>query len=292
MTGPLAAPFLASWTGAPAAVPELESVLVDIVAKARVAFPGIAIANEVFVRHLAVRADPAKPILEALGSLRADDLFLACGGAAGDRQALFHFEATCLRAADASLAKRGMSSDVAEEAKQIIRERMLVGDGAPRLLDYDGRGDIRQWTRIALIREAIYLSKKEKRDSPLSDALLMIAGTDDNPEVAYFKKRYRAEYKEAFEAALGQLSSRERALLRQQYILGLNVDAIGTIYQVHRATAARWVQSAREELFSKARRELGDRLGLSRPEIENIVKMIESQLEVSLHRLLAESERR
>jgi RNA polymerase sigma-70 factor (ECF subfamily) len=283
----LATLFLGAWDHAAVSSEAIATRLAEIIAAAHTAHPGIAIGADAFVRHLATRADASKPPLEALDLLRTADLFLAAACAAGDRNAILRFESECLRHAEKGLAKRGLSADVVEEAKQNIRERLLVGGGTPRILDFDGKGDLRQWLRVALLREAIHLSKREKRDVPLTFDLFALPDADANPEVAYFKKRYRAEYKEAFEAALVQLGARERALLRQQYILGLNIDEIGAIYQVHRATAARWVQQAREELLSHARLELARRLGLSRAEIEAIVRMIESQLEVSLRRILA-----
>jgi len=192
-----------------------------------------------------------------------------------------------MRRAEGSVGRKGVSREVIEEAKQNVRERMLVGDGQPRILDYNGRGDLKNWLRVAVVREAIYLSKKADKEAPIAYELFAMADPAGDPEIGYFKARYRAEYKSAFESAITQLDARERSLLRQQYVLGMTVDQIGTIYQVHRATAARWVQSAREELLSKARLELAKRTGLSRDELESVVRMIESQLNVSLNRLLA-----
>jgi RNA polymerase sigma-70 factor, ECF subfamily len=270
---------------------EVEATLGAILAAARAAHPAVVLSDPDAVRHLASRLDGERPLLEALSQLRAADLFLAAASATGERQALVTFEADAMHGADGTLARRRFAPDVIEEAKQNIRERLLVGSGEstrPRILDYDGRGELKGWVAVAIVREAIYLAKKEQKTTPLDiDLLTMAEGGGDDPEVAYFKKRYRAEYKESVQAALGELTVRERALLRQQYILGMSVDAIGAIYQVHRATAARWVQAAREELLSKARLELGRRVGLARPEIEQIVRMIESQLEVSLRRILA-----
>lgn len=270
---------------------DVEAVLGDLLAAARAAHPSVTLSDVEVVRHFAARLEAGSPLLDALAGLRAADLFLAAACATGERQALVSFEADTMRGADGTLARRRFSADVVEEAKQNIRERLLVGSGEsarPRILDYDGRGELKGWVAVAIVREAIYLAKKEQKGTPLDlDLLTMAEGGGDDPEVAYFKKKYRAEYKDSVQAALAQLSARERALLRQQYILGMSVDAIGAIYQVHRATAARWVQSAREELLSKARLELGRRVGLARPEIEQIVRLIESQLEVSLRRILA-----
>lgn len=265
----------------------VEAALASALAAARAAHAGVALAEDAAARHFGARIDAERPLPEALAELRAPDLYLACACATGDRQALAAFEADAMHGGDGTLGRRRFDEEVIEEAKQNIRERMLVGGGAPRILDFDGRGELRAWMGVAIVREAIYLAKKAQKDAPVDFDFVAIAEAGDDPEVAYFKKRYRAEYKESFQAALAELGARERALLRQQYILGMSVDAIGAVYQVHRATAARWVQAAREELLSKARMELGRRVGLARPEIEQIVRLIESQLEVSLRRILA-----
>lgn len=58
----------------------------------------------------------------------------------------------------------------------------------------------------------------------------------------------------AFRDAVNALTSRERNLLRYHYLSDLSIDQIGTLYHVHRATAARWVAQARERLISDTRK--------------------------------------
>jgi RNA polymerase sigma-70 factor (ECF subfamily) len=282
---PLANASLESCKVGWADVAGLERDLALLVQKARAIYPGLAVDDATFVRHLGDRIGEAGPA--ELANVNVPDLLLARACARGEHAAILVFEDQCMRRAEGAIARKGVSRDVIEEAKQNVRERMLVGDGVPRILDYNGKGELKHWLRVAVVREAIYLSKKADRDVGITYELFTVADPTDSPEVNYFKARYRAEYKVAFEAAIAQLGSRERSLLRQQYVLGMTVDQIGTIYQVHRATAARWVQSAREDLLAKARFELGQRTGLSRSELENIVRLIESQLNVSLNRLLS-----
>lgn len=284
---PLATAFLTTYTGIADDRDVLESMLVGILREARTTYPRVALEDAVYASHLGQRLEAGKPVFDALAEVHTSDLFLARACAAGNAQALSIFEQQCMRGSEGSVRRRGVSDEAIEEAKQNVRERMLAGDGAPRILDYNGRGDLRRWLRVAVVREAIYLAKRAEKHAPLAYDLLSIPASSDDPEVGYFKAHYRAEYKAAFGEAIALLTARERSLLRQQYVLGMTVDEIGTVYQVHRATAARWVQSAREELLSKARLELAKRVGLSRAELENIIRMIESQLHVSLSRLLA-----
>jgi RNA polymerase sigma-70 factor (ECF subfamily) len=268
-----------------------EAALIETIAAARATFPGLSPDDASYVRHLGPRLDASRPLREALRALHTDDLLLACACSAGDRHAILTFEEQCVRSATTALRKRGISPEIVEEAKQNIREKMLVGDGSPRILLYDGVGALREWLRVALVREAVHLSKREGRNEPLTYELFTVPAAGDTPELSYFKRRYRKEYKEAFTVAIAGLDANERLLLRQQLILGMSIDELGAIHRVHRATAARWVSAAREKLLSGARRELVKRLGIAEAEVQAVVRMIESQLDVSLGRLLAASRR-
>ncbi len=82
------------------------------------------------------------------------------------------------------------------------------------------------------------------------------------------------------------LSPGERNLLRQHFSDGLTVDEIGALHGVHRATAARRVAKARSQLFAGTRRTLMDNLGLNRSELDSVMRMIESNVHVSVQRNL------
>ena len=87
--------------------------------------------------------------------------------------------------------------------------------------------------------------------------------------------------------AIGDLPARQRSLLALAIVKGLGVDRIGAIYGVHRATAARWVVAARQELTRAVRRALHVRLRVPDHEIGDMVPLVESQLELSLERILS-----
>jgi RNA polymerase sigma-70 factor, ECF subfamily len=75
-------------------------------------------------------------------------------------------------------------------------------------------------------------------------------------------------------------------LLRYSVIDGWNVDRIAELYGVHRATAARRVAAAREQLGESIRAELAARLEISTDEVDSIVRLVQSRVDVSLARLL------
>jgi RNA polymerase sigma-70 factor (ECF subfamily) len=67
---------------------------------------------------------------------------------------------------------------------------------------------------------------------------------------------------------------------------GLSIDAIGSSFRVHRATAARWLGSIRAKLDRETRRLLRERKGLTDPEFDSLVRLVESRIQVSFRRVL------
>jgi hypothetical protein len=93
------------------------------------------------------------------------------------------------------------------------------------------------------------------------------------PDGHDLKRLYRDELKAAFAAAVAALPDRERAVLRYHLIDGLAIDAIGAVYQVHRATAARWLSGARDQLAAGTRRALMQRLKIDLSEVDSLMRL-------------------
>jgi RNA polymerase sigma-70 factor (ECF subfamily) len=114
--------------------------------------------------------------------------------------------------------------------------------------------------------------------------------SDHNPELLVMKARYRDEFREAFGEAVARLAPRDRNLLRYQLLDGLTTHQIGTIYRVHRVTITRWLKKARDNLLEETRSLLIARLRVEPQEFNSIMGLIQSQLDLSLSRVLARSE--
>lgn len=292
---PLSAVFLAAQARLPperaaadlplAERPDLEAALAATIARARDAWKDVAVSDERFADFLGGRVPPSE-----LEAARAPDLWAACACGTGDGRAIAAVEARYFPDVDAALGKMGLSADRIGEVKQGLRHLLFVGDPgagtAPRITEYRGTGDLRAWLRVTAMRAALKLLRKENRETPTDDALLEARAHEDDPELAYMKAAYRASFKTAFQEALESLHARERTLLKQQIVDGLGIDELGALYQVHRATAARWVQSAREKLLTRTRRTFMLNARISSDECESIMRMVRSQLDVSLHRRL------
>lgn len=271
----------------------LEDTLRDHHERGRAAWPGVEVPPEEFAAHLArcvaaaagASGDPASE----LARLRTSDLYLALACLHGAPGAAESFERALLGEVTAAVAALRAGDDLHAEAVQRTRTRLLVGAGArpPAIGEYTGRGDLFSWTRVVAVREALALLRGRGREAgPGDEALLQMPASGDDPGLAYLKQVYRAEFREAFHAALAALGPEDRNLLRHHYLHGLTIDQLGALYQVHRATAARRLQKTREQLLLDTRRRLTGRLAVAGDELDSIMRLIASNLEVSIERFL------
>jgi RNA polymerase sigma-70 factor, ECF subfamily len=251
---------------------------------ARAAWPDVALDAERFCAFVGERAARAG----ALASLESRDLYLACACLDGDRAALLALDAL-LDEVGRKLRRLARSDDVLDEAKQLVRQVVVPRRDRPAPLDdYAGRGALGGWLRIALGRELVRLGKQGARE-PRADTAELAAAVDDHddPETTYLKTHYQHEFKEAFALAMAELEPAERRALRYSIVERLSIDDIARLDGVHRATAARQLTRARDRLTEETRRMLRERLQIGAEQLQSILRLIESQVDVSVRRLLA-----
>ena len=175
--------------------------------------------------------------------------------------------------------------EFADEVCQTLRVRLLVEDhGRVRIDDYAGRGPLRGWIGVAAVRVALNLKRGVRLDSP--DLLAELVSAEDDPELRHLKTLYRAEFRDALEAALLALPERQRAVLRLCYVDGLKLHQLARLYDVHETTASRWVSGAAAEVAADARRRLTDKLALSPSSLDSVARMVLSNLDFSIARVL------
>jgi RNA polymerase sigma-70 factor (ECF subfamily) len=66
----------------------------------------------------------------------------------------------------------------------------------------------------------------------------------------------------------------------------MSIDRLGIMYGVNRATAARWLASARGKLLETTCAEICRGLRVSKSECDSILNLVQSQLDVSVARHL------
>src|SRR5262249_38270957 len=150
----------------------------------------------------------------------------------GDAAALAAFEEAFFTEVDLAARRVGGAGPSPDELRQVLRHRLFVAEpGArPKIVEYSGRGALRIWVRIAALRTALNSAVKEAGEGALeTDALAILVGAGDDPELTYMKRVYTDAFKRAFDDAFAELESRERNLLRYAFGNGLTVDAIGAM---------------------------------------------------------------
>ncbi|MDY7231775.1 sigma factor-like helix-turn-helix DNA-binding protein [Hyalangium rubrum] len=290
MPQPLAHAFITAREGASSIEPPaaLEERLSRVWEAARAAWPGVTLEGPRFVAHLA-RHLASDSSSEALEQLHLGDLYLACACAHGVPAALAAFEARLLPEVAVAVARLKLSPAALDDVRQQLRQRMLVStaDAPARLAAYPGTGPLSGWVRAAALWLALDLQRRGAGEAHADDAALpFLVEPGDDPELAYLKTTYRAEFNAAFAQALTALAPRQRNVLRLKYLDGLSIDQLGALYGVHRATAARWALAAQEALLEETRRLLTERLRLTHSQLDSVLRLISSQIDVNLSRLL------
>jgi len=276
----------AGWSGAPEA---LEEILAAHLAAGREAWPDAVLTEAAFIRHLArvLSADAGE---EELRALRGADVYVACACVGGDEQAMRAFERRYFSEVDVAAARLRAPPQAAVEVKQMLRRILFVSEGKRGAAagSFAGRGDLRGWIRVAAVRELQRILIREKRAVSLDDdEIFDVLSPAQDPELAYLRDLYRTGFAEAVRVAMAEAPAKERALLRYHVVDGLNIDEIGRLYDVHRATVARWLEKARAGILARTRDELTRRLGISPDEVDSIIRLVRSRLDVSMERVLA-----
>lgn len=259
----------------------------SLLAGASEAWPGLHVEPE---RFLAFVSGHAAGDLGAAEGLHVADLYLAfgCGLGKGEFiQALERVHGAALR--------RGLGAPSpahgTDDFMQTLREKLFVGGGSPKILEYAGRGPLGIWLTVVAKRTFLDQVRGAQRtqDRELAhgrEAIARIERRLHAPELAYLKEKYRAEFKTAFAEAIADLDSRGRTILRLSLVQQLTHAQIASAYGVHRVTVSRWMEDARARILDGTRSRLSTRLNVEHSELTSILRLIESRMDVSLSRVL------
>jgi RNA polymerase sigma-70 factor, ECF subfamily len=280
---PLLAEFLAA-AGVRTHAASLDGALGEFLAAARRRWPSFAFEERAFVRHVGACArDGQLPALE-----HAADLLLAYACSRSLPAAIRAFQGEYAPVIERVLLHRCARADLAAEAHQIVLERLLVGDArrgaAPKIASYRGAGPLQNWVASTAATTLATLGRTETRQRELARAVHTSSALPlpHDPELDYLKRRYKVAVEQALLQALSQLGERNSILLRLSLGERMSIDALGAMYSVNRATAARWLAAARTQLVDTTKRILRARLNLSERECESVVALVQSQIEVSI----------
>ena len=272
----------------PAGLEGKEGGIGPYVAAACAAWPALAVDPADLARWVAARTSAAG---EAPPLAHAGDMCLAFACAHRVPGAVEAFHHAYDRIIARVLSRRRAQADVADDAAQIVHERLLVAaPGAlPKISEYAGTGSLKSWVSTTAATTVLMMHRaagRRREDAEVEDGAGAPVAASPLPDLAYMKARYKNELEGAVVAALARLGDRERTLLRLHLGELVSIDRIGAMYKVDRSTAARWLAAARASLIAAARGEAKDRLRLDDNECDSIAALVQSELHVSVARLL------
>ncbi len=217
----------------------------------------------------------------------AAEIYLGAACVAGSRAALAALDRAYIANVANVLAPRGLPAHAVDEIRQTVRERLLAGS-PPYLGGAVGRGSLAGLVAVIATRAALdWLrahARTANRTEPEADELV----ASGDPERDHLRARYRGEVKAAFETAARELDPRERTMLRLHLVDAMTIDDLAQLYQIHRATAARQIERARERVASGVRKLLEKTAGVRGDDLRELGELVESQLDLSLSRVLAQ----
>lgn len=268
--------------------PELELLLHNFLDDGRESWAGVSVPDDELLRHLATLIGREPQVAAELPQLRGADLYLACACARGNGRAIRALEDAFFGEVDQAVARARPAGVGVDDVRQLLREKLFVShDAQPaKIAEYSGRGELRRWVRATVTRTVLNLASRGPKESSVEDEVLAeLPGGELDPELEHLKQLYRAEFKSAFPEALATLDPDERTLLRQRYVDGLTIDQLDTVHGQHRSTVARRVAKAEASLMRAVRERLMAKLKIDQGELSSLVRLIRSQIEVSLQQV-------
>jgi len=212
----------------------------------------------------------------------AGDLYLCCACATGNTEATRSFDAEALPPVVKAINRIDSDPQFVDDVLQTLRDRLLVGP-RPKIGDYAARGPLVAWLSVAAARAALDSVRSRKaRRIPHADLPDRLAQSDTSPLDEIVKSRYADSFQSALKQAIVALPSRERNLLRLQLIGRCSIDQLGRMYLVHRATAARWLESARNRVYESVREQMKLAHHLTDGEFDSIARGVRSQLDLNI----------
>ncbi len=253
----------------------------------RAAHAGVDLSLEDFADHVS-RGGMAWPPAD---DARAADLYLACACLRRVPRAAETFMTCYVERIPSYLRRRTTSAETVREVQQQLAVRFLVGDeGRPALLEsYTGRGSLEGFVRIAAGRLAVDLLRSASRRPVSMETAVAHELIAEDIELLMLKEAYREPFRRAFAPAVAALLPDARALLRLHYVEGMTTEQLARLRKVGRATVVRRLADARDALVDALKDQLRAKVGIGDEEFDSLLRLVRSQLDLSLVRLLHET---
>ena len=215
----------------------------------------------------------------------AEDLYLALACADGNEAAIAALRDTLVPALRQALGKLGDDArddrrDRPARARDGVRRRRQARRRSRRT---PGAARLRSWLRTIGVRTGRRLLGLEARFAVRRRAAPTCPPRSATRSSSCLRERYRDQVKHAFAAAFAELAERERNVLRQYHIDGLTIDQLADALpgqpRDHGALGGRRAARGRSP---RTRKQLVEHYGIAATEVDSIIRLVRSQLDVSV----------
>jgi len=260
---------------------DLDGAVAQALEAGRAAWAGVDLPADQLTAHARqVRARPADLLRHGA------DLYLACALVGGNPAALRIFEQRLLPLLVGPVRRLGIPATSVDDVLQNVSLAVIAGP-RPRIASYAARSALFFWLRIVAIRIAVS-SVRRTPAHPAGEMLFRdLVDGGAGPELEVTKLQLGPDLQRALEESLEKLPRRSKTILRMHYLDGLNIEAIGAVYRVHRATVARWLIAIRAEVMVGLRERFLLSPQATSSDFRSIFSALRDELQLSLERVLA-----
>jgi RNA polymerase sigma-70 factor (ECF subfamily) len=197
------------------------------------------------------------------------------------------FEQRFLANVPTFIGRTAARAALADEVVHQLRTKLLIAQepARPAILSYRGEGPLGGWLRLVAVRAAYDQLRARGEEWSLEDEDTVASNMGD-PELQYLKTRYADLVSEAFSTILAGLAADERNILNQYYADGLPSEVLARLYRVDPSTIRRRLSRLRDAILEETRRLLVTRHGIAPSEVDSLILLVRSQIDLSLTRHL------
>jgi RNA polymerase sigma-70 factor (ECF subfamily) len=281
----------------PGGMAQLEQLLRRAWDAGRAQWPDISLSAETFVRHLARHwPSPSEAVSteQQFEQFKSAEFYLTCACVQRIPGAFEAIERHYLVKLPETLTTLNLPPARLEDLCQEVCIKLLTSPPGAllKIAEYSGRGALFNWLKVVARRTAISLLRtdKETAEDNVSAIMSFIAAPGEDPELDLIKRKFRGPYRQALYEAFATLSRDQLYLLRLHFGEGLSTPVIALTLGVNQSTISRWLQSARQKIYEETKRRLKVRLQVNSQEFESIRRVLDRDLDISVHRILANAE--
>ncbi len=250
------------------------------------AYPTVSLPFDRFGARVAAMTVSARGL-----DARGHEIYLAAACLEGLPGAIAVFEEIFLGRVRLHVRRFNLGVTELDDLRQGLRIKLLTG-AYPGLATFAGDAPLDAWVRVVAVRMALDLSQAHRAPAADDDeALASLQALGADPDLLLDKEGMRPVFQSALEDVLSGLDAHDKTILRLHFVDGLGIDAIGGLYHVHRATAARWLVVLREQVFDRVRERLSLGRKPSPSEFRSLVRLVRGDLAVSIDRVLKDDKK-